>query len=192
MCVRPIRSSTLAVLLSASVFALAQRGPGGPPPGGGRGGPGGVGGAIGAPSGPGGMMPPGTSMGNRGSAPAASPVGPRNAPQLGPPGRWWDDRKMARNLNLRGDQQKRMDDIFDLGKGNLLQLYSNLQREESRLGAMSSAELSDESKVFASIDRVAQARAELEKANAHILLQIRKELDASQLAALDREIATLR
>ena len=57
---------------------------------------------------------------------------------------------------------------------------------------MSTSELSDESKIFASIDRVAQARAELEKANAHILLQIRKELDASQLAALDREIASLR
>lgn len=130
-------------------------------------------------------------MGNRSPAPNGS-FTPRNAPQLGPPGRWWDDRKLAHNLNLRSDQQKKMDDIFNSGKTNLLQLYSNLQREELHLGSMSSAELSDETKVFASIDRVAQARAELEKANAHILLQIRKELDASQLTALDREIATLR
>lgn len=117
---------------------------------------------------------------------------PRNAPQLGPPGRWWDDKKIARNLNLRGDQQRKMDDIFNAGKGNLLQLYSNLQREEGRLSTMSSSDLADENKVFASIDRVAQARADLEKANAHILLQIRKELDAQQLSALDKEIAALR
>ena len=110
---------------------------------------------------------------------------------LGPPGRWWDDRKIARNLSLRNDQQKKMDDIFESGKGNLVQLYSNLQREEARLGTMSSTELSDETKVFAAIDRVTQARADVAKANAHILLQIRKELDASQLAALDREIASV-
>lgn len=117
---------------------------------------------------------------------------PRYAPTLGPPGRWWDDKKMARNLSLRNDQQKRMDDIFEAGKGNLLQMYSSLQREEARFSTMSSAELSDETKVFAAIDRVAQARADVAKANAHILLQIRREMDASQLAALDREIASLR
>ncbi len=148
-------------------------------------------GAPGAPGAPGSGNNPGGSFGNRGPAPGMS-TPPRNAPQLGPPGRWWDDRKIAHSLSLRTDQQRKMDEIFNAGKGNLLQLYSNLQREESRLGSMSSAELSDESKVFASIDRVAQARAELEKANAHILLQIRKELDASQLSALDHEIAALR
>ena len=143
---------------------------------------------------PGSMNSPGGNAGvsgNRGPNNGGS-FAPRNAPQLGPPGRWWDDKKIARNLNLRSDQQKKMDDIFNAGKGNLYQLYANLQREEARLGTMTSADLSDESKVFASIDRITQARADVEKANAHILLQIRKELDAGQLTALDREIASLR
>ena len=129
--------------------------------------------------------------GNRGPAPGNS-MAPRYALQLGPPGRWWDDKKIAKNLNLRSDQQRRMDELFNAGRGNLLQLYSNLQQEEARLGSISSSDLADESKVFAGIDRVAQARAELEKANAHLLLQIRKELDGGQLAALDREAAAVR
>ena len=136
----------------------------------------------------------GSGMGNRGGERLnrSGAAAPHNAPVLGPPGRWWDDKKMARNLSLRYDQQKKMDDIFESGKGNLVQLYTDLQREEARLGTMSSSDLSDETKVFAAIDRVTQARADVAKANAHILLQIRGQLDASQLAALDREIASLR
>ena len=85
-----------------------------------------------------------------------------------------------------------MDDILAANKGTLLSLYSNLKHEEDRLTSMSREDLQDEAKVFAGIDRVAQARADLEKANAHTLLQIRKELDAQQLAELDREVASWR
>ena len=44
--------------------------------------------------------------------------------------------------------------------------------------------------MFAAIDRIAQARADLEKAKFHVLLQIRKEMDPQQVAALDRAIAS--
>ena len=143
--------------------------------------------------GPGGMNR--ENGGSRGPAErgnSGGPMIPRNAPTLGPPCRWWDNKKLAKTVSLRPDQQKKMDDIFEAGKGNLIQLYSNLQREEVHLGAMSSADLSDESKIFAAIDRVAQARADVAKAEAHILFQVRKEMDAAQLAALDHEIASLR
>lgn len=140
--------------------------------------------------------PGGGDFGNRGNAGHGSfdnrNSAPRNGPQLAPPGRWWDDKKTVRTLNLRPDQQHRMDDILAANKGTLLNLYSNLRHEEDRLTSMSREDLQDESKVFAGIDRVAQARADLEKANAHTLLQIRKELDGQQLAELDREVAASR
>lgn len=132
----------------------------------------------------GGMRPNGGGYGMGGGA--------VHAPHLGPPGRWWDDKHVSRALNLRPDQQRRMDDIFEANKGQLLGLYENLQREEQRLSTMSSADLQDESKIFAGIDRVAQARAELYKENAHILLQIRRELDGEQLSRLDKETAAAR
>ena len=72
------------------------------------------------------------------------------------------------------------DDIFNANKGQLLNLYANWQREEARLVSLTPAELQDESKIFASIDRVTQARAEVEKENAHILLQIRHGQVASR------------
>lgn len=113
---------------------------------------------------------------------------PRSAPQLAPPGRWWDDRKMVKGLGLRPEQQRRMDSIFEANKSNLLTVYANLKREEEKLSSMSREDLQDENKVYASIDRVAQARAEVAKANAHVLMLVRKELDAGQLATLDKQM----
>jgi Spy/CpxP family protein refolding chaperone len=123
-----------------------------------------------------------------GGPPAASqPV--HNGPMFAPSLRFWNDKKTVKSLNLRPDQQKRMDDLFDSNKDNLVSLYGNLQREQLRYNSMSREDMQDESKVFAQIDRVSQARADLEKARAHLLLQIRKEMDPEQLDAMDREIA---
>src|SRR6202035_1681745 len=52
---------------------------------------------------------------------------------------------------------------------------------ETQLEELSRSGSPDESALFAQIDRVAQARAELEKANTHLLLQLRKEMDADQI-----------
>jgi Spy/CpxP family protein refolding chaperone len=125
---------------------------------------------------------PGNNTGDR-------PV--RNGPQLAPAnmGRFWDEHKTVKTLKLTSDQQRRMDGIFDSNKGALVNAYQSLQREETRLSSMSTQDLQDEGKVFAAIDRVAQARADLEKQQAHILIQIRKELDPEQLSKLDHEIA---
>jgi Spy/CpxP family protein refolding chaperone len=172
--------------LPAALARAQHGGPGGGGPGGGPGGPGGApgGGMMGAPR--------NTFMGDRGPMPYNTNQPIRSGPQLGLPGRWWDDGKTVKHLSLRNDQQKKMDDIFNTNKGTLLDMYTNVQREETRLSSMSPKELQDEAKVFAAIDRVAMARADLEKEKAHILLQIRQQLDPEQLNKLDSEIANLR
>ena len=106
--------------------------------------------------------------------------------QLGPPGRWWDDKHYAKALHLRSEQQKRMDSLFEQNKANLVSKYQALQQEESKMEALSRADALDEGALFAQIDRVAQARADLEKANTHLMLLVRKEMDADQTARLDK------
>jgi Spy/CpxP family protein refolding chaperone len=115
----------------------------------------------------------------------------RSGLQLGLGGRWWDDHKTVKKLSLRPDQQQRMDNIFEANKPTLITLYFNLQREQTRLASLPPADLQDETKVFAAIDRVSQARNDLEKQNAHMLLQMRQQLDPQQLQALDRQISSL-
>ena len=107
--------------------------------------------------------------------------------QLGPPGRWWDDKSFAKNLKLRPDQQARMDSIFEQNRGALLARYQGLQQAESQMEEVSRSPNPDESSLFSGIDRVAQARAELEKATTHYLLQIRKEMDPDQLQRLEKQ-----
>jgi Spy/CpxP family protein refolding chaperone len=99
--------------------------------------------------------------------------------------RWWDDKHYAKTLHLRPEQKKRMDGLFDENRANLVSRYQALEHEESTMEILSHAQTLDESALFAQIDRVAQARADLEKATTHVMLEVRKEMDADQITRLD-------
>ena len=105
--------------------------------------------------------------------------------QTGLSGRWWDDKSVAKVIGLDSKQQHRMDDLFNANRDTLLTLYKNLQHEESLLEKTTRSRELDENQIFQQIDRVTQARGELEKATAHYQLQIRKELTPEQTSRLD-------
>jgi len=142
----------------------------------------------GAPAQPGrGFGPPPGQRGRDGGAPPAPrssrPPLERSLPQ----GRWWNNPVMVQKLNLNSDQQKKMDDIFQQNRLRLVDLNANLQKEEITMEPMMAADTPDEAKILAQIDRVAQARAELEKANARFLLGIRRVLTQDQWKKLQAE-----
>ena len=181
-----------ACLLCTGSGLFAQgRGPGGGGPGGG--GPHGGGQLNGGPSfgeprstfptvNPSGRgLPPSPGSGSRGTNSSM-----RGGLQLGPPGRWWDDKSFAKSLGLSKEQQKKMDAVFNSSKSSLLENYKALQREESKLEKATREARPDEARIFAGIDAVAQARAALEKANAHMLLLVRQEMDVDQIARMEK------
>ena len=184
-----LRPLCLSGLLLATPAALrAQHGGGG---GGGMGG-GGMGGGMGMPRG-GGMEMPGnrTTVGDvpRGTPSSSGSVsgsgGVRGGLQLGPPGRWWDDKKFAKSLGLNSDQQKRMDAVFGQNRDALVSRLDTLQKAESRLESLTHAGKPSEAALFTEIDHVAQARADLEKATTHMLLQLRDEMTPDQIGKLE-------
>ncbi len=93
--------------------------------------------------------------------------------RIAPPGMWWKNPDLAQKISLSADQQKRMDDIFQQSRLQLIDLKANVEKQEVMLEPMLSANPPDTNKVLAQIDHVAGARAELEKANARMLLGIR-------------------
>jgi len=105
----------------------------------------------------------------------------------GPEGRWWGNRELAQKLAITDDQIKKMDDILQQHRLRLVDLHANLEKQELMLEPMVSADQPDEPKLLAQIDKVAQARAELEKANARMLLDIRRVLTADQWQKLKSE-----
>lgn len=105
----------------------------------------------------------------------------------GPAGKWWDNPELARRLNLTADQQKKMDDVFQQNRLRLIDLHAALEKEEAILEPLIEAPSPDDAKALPQIDRVAQARAELEKANARLLLGLRHVLAPEQWKMLDSE-----
>ena len=79
-----------------------------------------------------------------------------------------------------------MDAIFEQNRGALLSHFEAVHQAEAQMEELSRTPAPDEPALFALIDRVAQARAELEKATTHYLLQIRKEMDADQIKRLEK------
>jgi Spy/CpxP family protein refolding chaperone len=106
-----------------------------------------------------------------------------------PGGRWWTRPEMAQRLGLTADQTKKMDDVFQQHRLKLIDLNAAVQKEEVIMEPLISAEQPDEAKIIAQIDKVAQARADLEKANARMLLGIRRLLTQEQWNKLKAEPA---
>jgi Spy/CpxP family protein refolding chaperone len=106
---------------------------------------------------------------------------------LGPPGRWWNNPAFAKDLGLTDDQQKKMEAIFEENRPKLTDMFGALRKEESNMEPLLSADQPDETKILAQIDRVAQARAELEKFNARMLLGMRRVLTQDQWKKLQAE-----
>jgi hypothetical protein len=78
-----------------------------------------------------------------------------------------------------------MDVIFNANKGAIVATYKTFLAEQAKLDAISKQSQVDQSKMFAAIDAVSQARVALLKANTQMLLQIREQMNADQIAKLE-------
>lgn len=95
-------------------------------------------------------------------------------------GRWWNDQSLVDKLKLSDDQRKAMDQILLDHRKDLVDKRATLEKAELDLEPLMQDDQPNESQVLAQIDKVAQARAELEKANARFLLAIRSKLSPDQ------------
>lgn len=134
-------------------------------------------------------------------AAAQGPGGPRIGPgfadhrppfeqALGPGGRgdkqWWNDSKIVDELKLTDDQRKAMDAILQDQRMKLVDLHANLDKAELAMQPLMKADTPNENAILAQIDKIAQARAELEKANARFLLALRAKLTPDQWKQLQQ------
>lgn len=99
---------------------------------------------------------------------------------LGAKGQWWNNPRIVDMLKLTDEQRKAMDDILFAHREKLIDLRAALAKAELDMEPLVNADQPNEAKILAQIDRVAQARAELEKANARFLLALRAKLTPDQ------------
>ena len=127
------------------------------------------------------QRPDGRGPGGPGGPPTMNrDHGPMDHGPGGPPGKWWMDPGVVQQIGLTEEQQKKIEGIFQQSRLRLIDLSASLQKEQAVMESSMEADHPDEAKVVQQIDRVAQARAELEKANARMLLGFRNVLQQDQ------------
>ena len=109
---------------------------------------------------------------------------------LGIKGRFWNNPKIAETLKLTDDQKKQFDEILQANREQLIDLRANVEKAELAMTPLIREDQPNEAKILAQIDKVAQARAELEKAHARYLLAIRRKLTPEQWKQVEAFRAT--
>ena len=104
-----------------------------------------------------------------------------------PPGTWWKNPATVTALTLTADQQKKLDDIFLQSRISLIHLHASLEEEQLKLEPLLNANPPDQAKSLAQISKIADLRADLEKADAKMLLSLRGVLTADQWTKLQAE-----
>jgi Spy/CpxP family protein refolding chaperone len=104
--------------------------------------------------------------------------------RIGPGGMWWKNPMVVQRLSLTAEQTKKMDEIFQQSRLQLIDLKANVEKQQVMLEPLIGANPVDTAKAMAQIDKVAQARADLEKADAKMLLGIRAVLTPDQWTKL--------
>jgi len=105
-------------------------------------------------------------------------------------GRWWNSPEMVEKLKLTDEQRKAMDGILLQHRERLVDLKGTVEKAEIEMEPLMRDDQPNEAKIVAQIDKVAQARAELEKANARFLLALRGKLTPEQWKMLQSERAS--
>ena len=95
-------------------------------------------------------------------------------------GRWWKNSEMVKQVGVSDAQVQQMERIFQDNRIHLIDAKAELERQEARLEPLMEADNPDDKQISAQIDKVAMARAGLEKTNALMLLSIRRVLNVDQ------------
>jgi len=155
------RALSLVFTLLAAPVAFAQPGPPAPP----------------------GASAPQHASRDRGMAMAAE----RGGMGIVPHGTWWRNPATIAALSLTADQQKKLDDTFLQSRISLIHLHASLEEEQLKLEPLLNANPPDQAKSLAQISKIADLRADLEKADAKMLLSLRGVLTADQWTKLQAE-----
>jgi Spy/CpxP family protein refolding chaperone len=123
--------------------------------------------------------PEGAGRGGRGESPATASQ---------PSAAWWTDAALVARLGLTDDQKTRIEAIVEQYRQTLVQNRTALEREEAALARMLEAEpMESVNAVSNQIERVIQARGEMERTNSKMTLEIRQTLTRAQWVQLQAE-----
>lgn len=98
---------------------------------------------------------------------------------------------LMQRLGITDDQKAKIERTYENHRQAILSTTDQLEKEEALLARLLDAEPVDRNAVLTQIDRVTQARSEMERAGAVMTLEIREHLTRAQWEQLPRANATI-
>ena len=103
-----------------------------------------------------------------------------SAPLAAQRGKWWQDERFRRELNLTPEQSLRLEEIFQKHQPTLRQRMEALDQAETVFDRV--VEKGNDTEVMGQVNVVETARAELNKERTMMLLRMRRSLTTDQWA----------
>jgi TonB family protein len=95
-------------------------------------------------------------------------------------GAWWTNTALVNRLGLTDDQKARIERAYENHRQRIALSTAQLEKEEAQLARLLEAETVDRNAVLSQIDRVTQARGDMERSNSAMTLEMREVLTRAQ------------
>jgi Spy/CpxP family protein refolding chaperone len=106
-------------------------------------------------------------------------------------GAWWMNTALVQRLGITDDQKAKIERTFENHRLSIMSTTAQLEKEEAGLARLLDTEPVDRNAVLTQIDRVTQARSEMERAAAVMTLEMREYLSRAQWEQLPRTNVTI-
>lgn len=103
-----------------------------------------------------------------------------------PDGKWWKRPRVAEAIGLSPNQSQEIETIFVRSRGRLIDLKADLEKKQAELQDTIEDQSADREEVAERIEKLEDARAELQKARALMLLDMKRVLRPEQWDRLKR------
>jgi Spy/CpxP family protein refolding chaperone len=106
-------------------------------------------------------------------------------------GAWWMNTTIVQRLGITDDQKAKIERTFENHRQSIMSTTAQLEKEEAGLARLLDTETVDRNAVLSQIDRVTQARSEMERVAAVMTLEMREYLSRAQWEQLPRTTVTI-
>ena len=104
-------------------------------------------------------------------------------------GAWWTNTALLQRLGLTDDQKTRIERAYENHRSRIMSASEQLEKDEAQLAKLLDTDPLDRNAALAQIDRVAQSRSEVERANSAMMLEMREHLTRAQWSQLSTQAA---
>jgi Spy/CpxP family protein refolding chaperone len=101
-----------------------------------------------------------------------------------PTGKWWYNPQIQKNLNLSQNEIGQLDNLFANSRLNLIQLKSEVEREQFELDQLLSKKKVDDAEVKNQFQKLEQARKKLANERLDFVIGVRNILGADRFQQL--------